>query len=313
MQSDACCQNRLRAVPLRNELSVLPYLHVRDLQVGPFTIHPFGLLVTGGTLLGVELAKRRGSKVGLPPDTLMTFIAWMLVGGFIGGHVLDESFYHPRAVIEQPWSLLYLWAGLSSFGGFIGALIGVALWKFFEMRPIVNLGSLLSLALPSRRAQPVQIMPYADVVLAVFPVAWIFGRLGCTVVHDHPGVIASPDTLLAVAYGLGPVQSYGFFELRFGDTPRYDLGLLEMLFAVLVAVFFSVTWRRRLRVGWYAAVLPLVYAPVRFWLDFLRLDDPAGGDMHYAGLTPGQWACMALFGAGLLVVAGLVRRPVLAH
>jgi phosphatidylglycerol:prolipoprotein diacylglycerol transferase len=292
---------------------VLPYIQIHDLHVGPFTIHPFGLLVATGTLLGVELAKRRGKAVGLPADTLMSFIGWMLVGGFVGGHVLDEIFYHPHEVIGQPWSLLYLWAGLSSFGGFIGAFLGVASWKFYAMRPALNLGRRLSLALPSRRARPLAILPYSDVILAVFPVAWVFGRLGCTVVHDHPGIVANPRMPLTVAYGLGPVHSYGFFDLRFGDTPRYDLGLLEMLFALIVAAAFASTWKKRLPVGWYVAALPLVYAPVRFALDFLRLDDPAGGDMRYAGLTPAQWACMALFGAGLLVAARLVRQPALAR
>ena len=81
---------------------MLPYIQVHDLRVGPFTIHPFGFLVAVGTLLGVELAKRRGKKVGLPADALMSFIAWMLVGGFVGGHVLDEIFYHPHEVVEQP-------------------------------------------------------------------------------------------------------------------------------------------------------------------------------------------------------------------
>lgn len=291
---------------------MLPYIEVRDLHLGPFTVHPFGLLVATGTLLGVELAKQRGKAVGLPADRLASFITCMLIGGFVGGHVLDEIFYHPREVIAQPWSLLYLWAGLSSFGGFIGALTGVMLWKVYELRPMPNLGR-LSLALPSRRAQPRKILPYADVVLAVFPVAWVFGRLGCTVVHDHPGVIANPNMPLAVAYGQGPVHSYGLLALRFGDTPRYDLGLLEMCFAVLVAAAFALTWRKRLPVGWYAAVLPLVYAPVRFGLDFLRLDDPAGGDMRYAGWTPAQWACVVLFGAGLLIATRLVRKLALAR
>lgn len=291
---------------------MLPYIEVRDLHLGPFTVHPFGLLVATGTLLGVELAKQRGKAVGLPADRLASFITCMLIGGFVGGHVLDEIFYHPREVIAQPWSLLYLWAGLSSFGGFIGALTGVMLWKVYELRPMPNLGR-LSLALPSRRAQPRKILPYADVVLAVFPVAWVFGRLGCTVVHDHPGVIANPNMPLAVAYGQGPVHSYGLLALRFGETPRYDLGLLEMCFAVLVAAAFALTWRKRLPVGWYAAVLPLVYAPVRFGLDFLRLDDPAGGDMRYAGWTPAQWACVVLFGAGLLIATRLVRKLALAR
>jgi phosphatidylglycerol:prolipoprotein diacylglycerol transferase len=113
---------------------------------------------------------------------------------------------------------------------------------------------------------------------------------------------------LSVAYGAGPVESFGFFELRHGNTPRYDLGLLEMLFAVGISILFAATWRKRLPLGWYAAVLPIVYAPVRFGLDFLRLDDPAGGDLRYGSLTPAQWACTALFLGGLILYRRVMRR-----
>ena len=291
---------------------MISYIHFYDLRVGPLPLHPFGLLVALGVALGIELAKRRGRALALPGDALMSFIGWMLVAGFIGGHVLDEIFYHPAQVIEAPWSLLYFWAGLSSFGGFTGALVGVVLWKYYEMKPLFDVGPWLSVVRPVRRPEPLSILPYCDVVLAVFPVAWLFGRLGCTVVHDHPGVRAGAWMPLSVAYGPGPAESFGFFELRHGNTPRYDLGLLEMLFAFVVSVVFASTWKKRLPVGWYAAVLPLIYAPVRFGLDFLRLDDPAGGDLRYASLTPAQWACIALLLGGLVLLGRVNRQPVLS-
>jgi phosphatidylglycerol:prolipoprotein diacylglycerol transferase len=286
---------------------MIPYIHFADLHIGPLPIQPFGLLVALGVIIGVELAKRRARVLALPSVELSSFIGWMLVAGFIGGHVLDEIFYHPEQVAAAPWSLLYLWAGLSSFGGFTGALIGVLLWKFYEMRPMFHLGSLVSVVRPVRRATAMSILPYSDVVLAVFPIAWIFGRMGCSVVHDHPGLRAPAWMLLSVAYGPGPVDSFGFFELRHGGVPRYDLGFLEMLFAACISVVFAATWKKRRPIGWYTAVLPLVYAPVRFGLDFLRLDDPQGGDLRYGPLTPAQWACIGLFLIRLVIYARMDR------
>ena len=287
---------------------MIPYIHVYELHLGPLTLHPFGILVATGVVLGTALAKRRAQWLGLDQNRLMSFVTWMLVGGFIGGHVLDEIFYHPQEVLEAPWSLLYLWAGLSSFGGFIGALIGVVLWKFYETKPWLSLGAGFTLVRPVRRATPLPILPFSDTILAVFPLAWTLGRLGCTVVHDHPGLQTNANMPLAVAYGPGPVQTYGFFELRFGNVPRFDLGLLEMLFALLIGCAFALTWKKRLPVGAYAAALPLIYAPVRFAMDYLRLQDAEGGDLRYASLTPAQWACLALFGLGLALLPKL-RSP----
>ena len=152
-----------------------------------------------------------------------------------------------------------------------------------------------------RREKPVAILPYADVILAVFPVAWIFGRAGCAVVHDHPGARASAGSWLAVAYGPGPIDHFWLLELRHGIEPRYDLGFLEMLFAFVLAAGFALTWKRGRASGWYFVAACVLYAPVRFALDFLRVEDAAGGDLRYGAFTPAQWACGALllFGLGL--------------
>src|SRR5690242_18806075 len=108
---------------------MFPYIFVPD--IGKF-VHPFGLLVSIGVILGTYLANWRARKRGIDLDKLNSFITWMLVCGFIGAHVFDEIFYHPKEIVERPWSLLMFWASLSSFGGFLGALIGCLLWKYFE-------------------------------------------------------------------------------------------------------------------------------------------------------------------------------------
>jgi phosphatidylglycerol---prolipoprotein diacylglyceryl transferase len=277
---------------------LIPYIQVHDLHLGPLTLHPFGVLVGGGIILGVVLSARRGKKLGLDVDALYSFIWWMLVGGFVGGHVFDALLYHPGEVIKRPWALLMLWEGLSSFGGFAGALIGVLLWKRYEKVP-ERPGDIFAFARMRRRTVSPSILPYCDVVQSVFPIAWVFGRMGCAVVHDHPGARAPADSLLAVAYGPGVGYGYGLFDLQYGTAPRYDLGLLEMFFAIALSLLFMVLWTRRLPVGTYLALAAVTYAPVRFALDFLRAENADGGDPRYGGLTPAQWACIAFFAFGI--------------
>jgi phosphatidylglycerol:prolipoprotein diacylglycerol transferase len=288
---------------------MLPFIVIEPFQVGPVSIQPFGLLVALAILVGVGLATQRAKYVGLNVDDLRTFITWVLVGGFIGAHVLDSLFYHPHEVLAHPWSLIELWAGLSSFGSFVGASLGALGWKHFAIREGVSLGPLLALRIPTRRAIPMRMLPYADVLMAVFPVAWIFGRAGCAVVHDHPGMRAARGAWLSVAHGPGPSTDFYFLHFRHGAEPRYDLGLLEMLFAVVLAAGFALTWRRGSVKGWYIATAASIYAPVRFLLDFLRVGDPEGGDLRYAFLTPAQWACVALLVFGVWLSVRLARAP----
>jgi phosphatidylglycerol:prolipoprotein diacylglycerol transferase len=299
---------------------MIPYIHVPDLHLGPLTLHPFGLLVATGVIVGTALATRRARARGVDLDKLNSFITWMLVAGFIGGHVLDEIFYHPCEIVgcvdkgikARPWSLLFLWEGLSSFGGFTGALIGIVSWKFFELSPVrtFDLGvTRVTLYKPARRAAVQPILPLADIILSVFPVAWIFGRSGCSVVHDHPGAKASADALLAVAYGHPTrIEHFGPIELRWGASPQYDLGLLELMFTVILSAFIAMTWSRRLRTGTYVVVCCMAYAPVRFVMDFFRIRDTEGADPRYGGLTPAQWACVALFAFGVYLLRYILQQ-----
>jgi phosphatidylglycerol:prolipoprotein diacylglycerol transferase len=275
---------------------MIPYIHIPDLHIGPVPLHPFGILVATGVLVGTSLATWRARKLGYDLAALNSFITWMLVTGFVLSHVLDYLFYHWKEVVERPWSLLMVWEGLSSFGGFIGAVVGVLLWKYLDVEKS-----------PFRwRKEPYPILPFADLVFSVFPVAWMFGRMGCASVHDHPGARATAGALLAVAYpkwpGEGTVTHVGFIEFIVGHDPRYDLGLLELLFTIMLASALALTWRRKLTIGTYAAVVSLSYAPVRFAMDFLRVPESAGGDTRYGGLTPAQWCCFALFLYGAAMV-----------
>ncbi len=299
---------------------MIPYIHVHDIHIsltapfisttgGGIPLHPFGILVATGVLIGTALATWRARIRGVDLDKLNSFITWMLVAGFMGGHMLDTIFYHPTEIARivdghwqwtRPWSLLFLWEGLSSFGGFIGASIGVILWKFYEVRTVKSFGP-VELAWFFRRSKTLPILPFCDIILAVFPVAWVFGRSGCSVVHDHPGARASADALLAVAYPDHPMSYQGFIEFVHGNAPRYDLGTLEMMFTVLLAFSFALTWWRKLPTGSYVVGIALAYAPVRFAMDYLRITDGDSADPRYGGLTPAQWACIALFAFGLFL------------
>src|SRR5262249_32523962 len=147
--------------------AVIPYFTLADktIYLGPVPIQWFGILVATGVILGVNLTRRRAKKLGYDADKLESFIWWMLACGFVVSHMFDVIVYYPETLVTEPWKLLFIWQSLSSFGGFLGAIIGNLLWKRFK-----------------GRGQP--ILAFSDLILSVFPIAWTFGRIGCTVVHD---------------------------------------------------------------------------------------------------------------------------------
>jgi phosphatidylglycerol:prolipoprotein diacylglycerol transferase len=281
---------------------MIPYIRIPDFHIGPLPLHPFGMLVATGVLIGTSITMRRSRGLGYDQLTLNSFITWMLVSGFVLSHMLDMLFYHWDEVVRRPYSIFLIWEGLSSFGGFVGAFIGIVLWKYFIIENNV----------PRLREKPYPILPFADLVLSVFPLAWVFGRAGCASVHDHIGARAPAGTWVAVTKPFNVqdqanMTKFGFIELYHGHDLRFDLGFLEMLFSIVLATCFALTWRRKVPVGTYVIASALAYSPVRFAMDFLRIPEGDGGDTRYAGLTPAQYGCIALFLYGIAMIF-VVRR-----
>jgi len=239
--------------------------HLFDLPVpffGTIPIHWFGVLVALGVILGDRIVVIQGRRRGLADDDVKYLNARIVIGGFIVAHLVSVIFYFPERIRENPLVLLNPFAGLSSFGGFLGAFLA---FMFFTKRAEV-----------SRLA-------YADSVALGLAVGWIFGRTGCFSAHDHPGRHIDASFPLSVA---------------FPDGPRIDLGLVELLFTIVLTVILFRYNRRPRAPGRIIALAAMIYAPARFALDFLRATDVARPDARYLGLTPAQWACLATAALG---------------
>jgi phosphatidylglycerol:prolipoprotein diacylglycerol transferase len=245
-------------------------------------IHPFGLLVATAVVLGAFVAERRARKVGLDPIAISGLSGHVIVGGFVIGHVVDSLAYHPDVVMERPVLVLEVWNGLSSFGGFLGAIVGALVWQHNRRTASGR---------PSIRVA-------ADPIAFSFPFGWLFGRIGCFVTHDHPGrVTMFPLGVQDYAVGYPPYQV------------RHDLGLYEVIWCLAMIPLFLWLGRRERPRGLFLGLLPVLYAPVRFGLDFLRATDLDEADPRYFGLTPGHYGAIVLFGLGALVLWRTWRDP----
>lgn len=265
----------------------LPYLELPDLVllgegrlgegVPALSLKPFGLLVAVGVYAGALCAVRYGARRGLQPRALASFIFYVVGCGFVFAHVLDVLLYAPERLAQDPWALARLWDGLSSFGGFAGAGLG-ALWFGLANR--------------------VAVLPYADVVASALPLGWLFGRAGCALVHDHPGVLSD-----------------AWFSVAFPGGNRLDLGLIELAFTLPIAIAFLGMQQRAWPWGFFLGSLCVVYAPLRFCLDFWRIREtvwlPSGellAERRYAALTPAQWACLLMLGFGAWLLSRALSR-----
>jgi phosphatidylglycerol:prolipoprotein diacylglycerol transferase len=247
---------------------LIPYFNQPSISFGPITIYAFGALIAIGIFTALFLIRRRARFLGLDTAVAERIVLWILVVGFIMAHVFDRIAYYPHETLEDPLSLLRIWEGISSFGGFLGALLG-----FFAYSQYLKIGS--------------EKWDYLDLIVYAFPVGWFFGRTGCFVAYDHPGIPTS--------FFLGQVYSDGII--------RHNLGLEEAIYTLAVAVLFIILgYKRTFPKGFFLGLFFVLYAPMRFFLDFLRIIDA-----RYFGLTPGQYGSILLLIIGIYILWRIKR------
>jgi phosphatidylglycerol:prolipoprotein diacylglycerol transferase len=264
---------------------MLPYFEQPVLQLGPISIHAFGVAVAIAVWVGVAIARRRFAQSGLEAQVGERLGNWMLLGGLVGAHLFALFLYAPRKLVADPWSLLRPWEDISSFGGILGGF-GAALHYIQFQRN------------EKARAQR---WAYLDAAAFAFPPALAIGRLGCALAHDHPGTLTTFPLAVSIRsdaaweYIRSVYQQVGIAlteptRAQRETTGFHDLGWYEFLFLTFVIVPLFQFWSRRDRKrGFYLLAFPAVYLPVRFGADFLRI-----ADATYLGLTPAQWLAIAV-------------------
>ncbi len=247
----------------------------------PPSIKPFGTLVAIGVYVGAWVSMQRARDRKLDEQAMNDFIFWVVATGFVISHMLDAIAYHPQRVLSDPTYLFRIWDGLSSYGGFIGAVVGAWAWKLYRKKSILE---------------------YIDITVSAMPIAWVFGRTGCSIVHDHPGALS--DAWFAVQY---PAKNAA------GFVGRFDLGLYEMVLTIPLAVACHYVWKRKPErpVGFYIGLTLAAYAPVRFVLDYLRVKpgESSIADPRYLSLTPAQWVCFLALGVAIYFLVRTKGQP----
>lgn len=262
----------------------IPWFHLGPWVVElPFTdrellLQPFSVFVVVALMVGYAVALLFAKSQGRSIPLTMSLATYLVLFSFPISYLLNGLLYDPErffSAVANPAKIGDARLGWSMYGGIVGALVGAWVWKWRKKASILEIG---------------------DAFAFGGPFGWTVARAGCFVTHDHPG--RATDFFLAVA------------DFRAGSppyVPRHDLGLYDMIVLGSIALIFLALGRVRRAPGFYVGLLPLLYAPCRFFLDFLRAPASEGGDIRYAGLTPAQYGSVLLLFAGLAVMRRVRR------
>ncbi len=286
-------------------LAAIPYFALRvyrpEIFGAELPIDPWAILVCIGFVVGLEVARARAIRFGLEVKDIVDGAVFIVLSGFVVAHIVTVVGYYPErlqipactsgdtaACWEGLMSLLRVWEGFSSTGGFIGAVLGA--WLFYRVI----------------RKRPALL--HADIITYGFPFGWFFGRLGCASVHDHIGRRTTFPLAMDFDRGYLDFQWFDGDPNPYVSGIRHELGLYEAAYMIPVMALFWVLGRQARPPGFFLALFAILYAPVRFGLDFLRNVDLEHQDARYFHLTPAQYGMVVMFVAGLVMLRAVQRR-----
>jgi len=268
----------------------IPYKTFPDIDLGPFSLHTFGLMVGLGVLAGVwVLALYSERTAGIERDISYRFGFWLVVVGFVGAratYVITNW-----RDINSPLDVVAVWqGGLQFAGGFLGGIAVAVLWL--------------------RQNRDVDRWRLLDGIALALTAGLAIGRIGCYSVGEHLG--GATSFFLGVRFE-GNSAREGFpFGGPHGGPPIYigevihNTALYEFLhLAVLFGLLLLLRRRATMEKGSLFVVFLGWYAAARFSTDFLR-----AYDRTRLGLTGAQWMCVGIaVGAAVIGWRIVTARP----
>ena len=115
----------------------------RYLEIGPLTIHYYGILIACGLMLAVIYGWKRCRQFGIIQDDITDGVLWIVPFAVLCARAYYCIFQWDEEFARDPISVLYIWnGGLAIYGGVIGAVIGVTVYCIFKK---IKLPALLDL------------------------------------------------------------------------------------------------------------------------------------------------------------------------
>ena len=282
------------------------------LQLGPLTVHWYGILIVTGAVIAAYICTIEAKRRGEDPDHVWNLLTLALIFGIIGArlyHVFSTpagNFVGWAYYREHPIDIIAFWnggfRGLGIYGAVAGGVLAFAIYcaykrlNFPRWLDIATPGILLAQAIGrmgnfinQELYGPATNLPWAFRINPTFP---------CQEPAGSPMACGIPDRLNDAARQW--YATNGFHPTFFYEALWNILGFV----IVMVGARKLVNWLRDGDVFCFY----LIWYPVgRFWVEFLRPDAWRMGTFATA-----QWIAILLFAVG---VGGLIinharpRRP----
>ncbi|MEK9728176.1 MAG: prolipoprotein diacylglyceryl transferase [Candidatus Margulisiibacteriota bacterium] len=253
--------NKTKTAPLF--ALTFPNINPIALQIGPISIHWYGLSYIAGLLLGFEMAKKAIQKIQLKMD-LNELLSAVMIGIIIGGRLGYVLIYDPLFYISYPLEIIAIWHGGMSFhGGALGAFFGTIYACKKEKASIHKGLDLLALC-----ATP----------------GLFFGRIA--------------NFINGELYGRSTTHTFGMLFPNGGNVLRHPSQLYEALGeGLILGIILLITTYFFYREGRVFSIFVIGYGIIRLCIEFTREPDNHLG-LLFLNLSMGQWLSIIMIVLG---------------
>lgn len=245
---------------------------LNDIQIGPVTIHMYGLMIGIGFAAAYLICYQRAEKKGLDNDIIWGILICAVLGILTGSRILFYAVSIPQ-IMENPSILWNFKNGYVVYGGLIfGVLFGYLYCK----------------------KKKVSFFKYLDLVMPSVSVAQGFGRIGCFFAGCCYG--RKTDSWFHIIY------THSDFAPN--HTPLIPTQLLSSAGNFLIAAVLFWYSSKSETDGTTGALYMILYSAGRFVIEIFR-NDYRGS---VGSLSTSQLISVAVFLTGILLMAILTKR-----
>ncbi len=247
------------------------------IEIGPFDIHIYGILMAIAVLTAYVIVVRRYVSFGGDRTTAERAGFWAAVVGFVGARLAYVSTHLGN--YSGDWlGMFRIWeGGIALYGG-------------------LTFGTVIALVILKRRGG--SYAAFLDAGAVGLPAAQAIGRWGN---YFNQEIFGTPTNL---PWGLKIDPAHR--PEQYLDSPTFHPTFLyEALWNVGLIVFLLwIERRRELRRGTLFALYAIFYALIRFLLEFIRTDTT----FRFLGVSRNGWYSVAVILGGCLALWFIYRR-----
>lgn len=248
----------------------------RSINIGPLTIHLYGLIIALAIYVGYILAKKRAHLHKIPQklfdDPILVTPLILAITGARLYHVLDYWDIYKN----NPYSIINIsGGGLGIFGGLVGVFAGF--WLIAKVRHL-HILSLLDLAAPS------------------LLLGQAIGRIGNWINQEGFGPPTSAPWGVYISPENRPAQFAQF--THFHPTFFYE-AIIDLVFFIALIIFTKQSNVKsnmsNVKPGRTFALYLILYSLGRFAVEFFRIDTATIGTIKVAQVLSGLAFAIGIF------------------